>query len=110
MGKLVYSTDPEPAPLPPAPQAAEKPLKQQTATVARDRKRRKGKTVTVISGLQHNPDTLRELLKNLQKHLGTGGTIKDGEKGPEIEVQGDHRERAGALLIELGYKVKVSGR
>ena len=40
MGKLVYSTDPEPAPLP-APPAVEKPAKQQTATVARDRKRRK---------------------------------------------------------------------
>lgn len=108
MGKLVYSTDPEPAPLP-APPAVEKPAKQQTATVARDRKRRKGKTVTVISGLHHNPETLRELLKNLQKALGAGGTVKDGEKGPEIEIQGDHRERAGALLIELGYKVKYSG-
>ena len=107
MGKLVYSTDPAPT-SPPAP-PPEKPLKQQTATVARDRKRRKGKTVTVISGLQHNPDALRELLKNLQKALGAGGTVKDGEKGPEIEIQGDHRERAGALLIELGYKVKVSG-
>ena len=108
MGKLVYSTDPEPAPLPP-PKAAEKSPKQQTATVARDRKRRKGKTVTVISGLHHNPETLRELLKNLQKALGAGGTVKESEKGPEIEIQGDHRERAGALLIELGYKVKYSG-
>ena len=109
MGKLVYSPDPEPAPLPPAPQAAEKPLKQQMATVARDRKRRKGKTVTVISGLQHNPDTLRELLKNLQKHLCTGGTFKAGETGPESEVQADHRVCPGALLTGLGYKVKVSG-
>ena len=108
MGKLVYSTDPAPT-SPPALPPPEKPLKQQTATVARDRKRRKGKTVTVISGLHHNPDALRELLKNLQKALGAGGTVKDGEKGPEIEIQGDHRERAGALLIELGYKVKVSG-
>jgi translation initiation factor 1 len=108
MGKLVYSTDPGPTPMP-TPPTAEKPVKQQTATVARDRKRRKGKTVTVISGLHHNPEALRELLKNLQKALGAGGTVKEGEKGPEIEIQGDHRERAGALLIELGYKVKYSG-
>ena len=108
MGKLVYSTDPKPLP-PAAPPVVEKPTKQQTATVARDRKRRKGKTVTVISGLHHNPETLRELLKNLQKALGAGGTIKESEKGPEIEIQGDHRERAGARLIELGYKVKYSG-
>lgn len=116
MGKLVYSTDPEPPP-PPPPKAAEKPPRQMTATIARDRKRRRGKTVTVITlafstptpGLRHNPDTLRDLLKSLQKHLGTGGTIKDGEKGPEIEIQGDHRERAGALLSEMGYKVKTSG-
>ena len=85
MGKLVYSTDPEPTPMP-APQVVEKPAKQQAATVARDRKRRKGKTVTVISGLHHNPETLRELLKNLQKALGAGGTIKESEKGPELSL------------------------
>ncbi len=104
MGKLVYSTDPEPAPEKPAPPPG-KPPRQQTAVVSRDRKRRRGKTVTVIAGLQHNPDTLRELLKHLQKAVGAGGTVKEGE----IEIQGDHRERVGEKLVELGYKVKYSG-
>lgn len=104
MSKLVYSTDPEPPPEKPAPAPA-KPPRQQTAVVSRDRKRRRGKTVTVIAGLQHNPDTLRELLKTLQKAVGAGGTVKDGE----IEIQGDHRERVGEKLVDLGYKVKYSG-
>ena len=103
-GTRVYSTDPDPVSTQtthdPGP-----PPKQQTARIWRDSKRRKGKTVTVIGGLQHDPATFEDLLKTLKKSLGAGGTFKDGE----IEIQGDHREAIAAFFLKLGYKVKAVG-
>lgn len=103
---LVYTTDPDPKPEP-APEAAPAypSARQQTARIARDRKRRAGKTVTVISGLQHDPDTLAALLKTLKQQCGAGGALKDGE----LEIQGDHRERVAAVLAGMGYKTKLVG-
>jgi translation initiation factor 1 len=104
--RLAYTTDPEPetesasGAAPAYPSAA-----QQTARIARDRKRRAGKTVTVVSGLRHDPATLEALLKKLKQQCGAGGTLKDGE----IEIQGDHRERVAAVLAAMGYKVKHVG-
>ena len=78
---------------------------RQTARIARDRKRRAGKTVTVISGLRHDPATLETLLKTLKQQCGAGGTLKDGE----LEIQGDHRDRVAAALAAMGYKTKMVG-
>lgn len=78
---------------------------QQTARIMRDRKRRAGKTVTVISGLRHDPATLEKLLKTLKQQCGAGGALKDGE----LEIQGDHRERVAAALTAMGYRVKHVG-
>ncbi len=112
MARIVYSTDP--APSNPCPrcgmdpcvcQVVDLPPKQQTAYIQRDRKRRKGKTVTVISGLQHNAATYKSLLTELKTLCGAGGTIQDGE----LEIQGDHRDRIAERLRELGYKVKLAG-
>jgi translation initiation factor 1 len=103
-GRIVYSTDPEPEPTPDSqPKAAAS--KGQTLYVERDRKRRKGKTVTLVTGLTGNADQLRDLLKTLQKLCGAGGTAHDGE----LEVQGDHRERVAEHLTKLGYRVKFRG-
>src|SRR5262249_51156343 len=100
--RLVYTTEPEPAADPAAaPGQAYPAARQQTAGIARDRKRRAGKTVTVISGLRHDPATLAALLKTLKQQCGAGGTLKDGE----LEIQGDHRERAAAVLATIGYKI-----
>ncbi|MBK9942113.1 MAG: translation initiation factor [Kouleothrix sp.] len=104
--RLVYSTDPTPAPEPDAPAAATYPsAARQTARIWRDSKRRRGKTVTVVAGLQHDPATLEALLKRLKQLCGAGGTLKDGE----IEIQGDHRERVAAALAALGYTIKHVG-
>jgi translation initiation factor 1 len=65
---------------------------------------RKGKSVTVVSGLQHNPATLQDIARILKQHCGAGGTVKDGT----IEIQGDQRERVTEKLKELNYTVKVS--
>jgi translation initiation factor 1 len=67
-----------------------------------DRKGRKGKTVTLVTGLQHNPDTMREIAHFLKERCGTGGTVKEGN----IELQGDQRERAKAELEKMNYVVK----
>jgi translation initiation factor 1 len=103
---LVYSTDPDwrPSP-PPAVRPSYPSAAEQTARIWRDSKRRRGKTVTVIGGLRHDPATLEALLKTLKQQCGAGGTVKDGE----LEVQGDHRERIAAVLAGLGYKVKHVG-
>jgi translation initiation factor 1 len=81
------------------------PPAQQTLKVQISRKGRGGKTVTVIDGFQHKPETLQALLKTLKNRCGTGGTLKDNT----IEIQGDYADRLVALLIEQGYKAKRSG-
>lgn len=103
--RLVYSTDPEPDAEPAAAEPAYPSANQQTARIMRDRKRRAGKTVTVVSGLRHDPATLEALLKKLKQQCGAGGTVKDGE----LEIQGDHRERVAAALAAMGYRIKHVG-
>jgi|GEM_PF-3596495 len=68
-------------------------------------KRRKGKTVTVISGL--NPATLNldAILEQLKSACVADGTIRTGR----IEIQGDHRERVLSILKNLGYSTKLRG-
>lgn len=73
--------------------------------VMRDRKQRGGKTVTVITGVAGNDETLTLLAQQLKKLCGSGGTIKEGT----IEIQGDHCDKIQAKLTELGYKVKRAG-
>jgi translation initiation factor 1 len=78
---------------------------QQTLKVQVSRKGRGGKTVTVISGFQHKPDTLNTLAKQLKAQCGTGGTAKDNV----IEIQGDHAQTLVELLVAKGYQAKRSG-
>lgn len=74
--------------------------------VWRDRKRRGGKTVTVVAGVTGGEARLDEVAGLLKRHCGAGGTVQaDGT----IEVQGDHRERVAAELGKLGYRVKLAG-
>jgi translation initiation factor 1 len=83
----------------------ELPPNQQDLRVQASRKGRKGKTVTVISGFQASPETLAKLLKQLKTQCGSGGTVKDNT----LEIQGDHAQKLVQLLMQLGYKAKISG-
>ena len=74
--------------------------------VWRDRRRRCGKTVTVVGGVPGGAGRLGELAALLKRHCGSGGTVQDDGT---IEIQGDHRERVAARLGELGYRVKLAG-
>jgi len=68
-------------------------------------KRKKGKIVTVISGLNegHPGNHLSNLLTRLKNACGAGGTIQESK----IEIQGDHLERLKKLLVDFGFKVRV---
>ncbi|MFI5251724.1 MAG: translation initiation factor [Bacteroidota bacterium] len=67
-----------------------------------EKKNRKGKTVTVISGFQHNPQTMEEIAKILKEYCGAGGTVKS----LEIEIQGDQRKKTAEKLGAMNYIVK----
>lgn len=73
--------------------------------VGRETKGRKGKGVTVITGIPLDYDGIRNLAKQFKQACGSGGTVKEGV----IEIQGDHRDRLVEKLKNLGYNVKRSG-
>ena len=81
------------------------PPERQDLRIQATRSGRKGKTVTIISGFQHNPDTLGKLLKKLKSQCGSGGTVKDNS----LEIQGDHKQKLLEIVTKLGYKAKISG-
>jgi translation initiation factor 1 len=87
--RLVYSTDPMP------------PATGGKVRVRYETSGRKGKGVTVISGLPLGEEGLRELARQLKSRLGAGGAVK----GQTIEVQGDQRKKVPALLREQGFAV-----
>lgn len=68
-------------------------------------KGRKGKGVTVITGLPLAEDALKVLGKKLKTQCGTGGAVKDGQ----IEVQGDNRNKIKELLEKEGFSSKFTG-
>lgn len=73
--------------------------------IRREKKGRKGKTVTAICGFDPSTDGLKQIAKNLKVKCGTGGSIKEGV----IIVQGDHRQAIKAELQKQGYKVTLAG-
>ncbi len=67
-----------------------------------EKKGRGGKTVTVVDGLPHNAEFLKELCQDLKRLCGTGGTAGEGS----VELQGDLRDRVRPFLVERGFVVK----
>jgi len=70
--------------------------KQQNIQI-RTEKRRFGKVITVIVGL--DGVNIKELAKKLKEKLACGGTIKNDE----IELQGDHKHKAKEVLLKEGF-------
>lgn len=81
------------------------PPQQQQVRVQVSRKGKGGKTVTIVAGLQHSPEELAMLAKQLKNQCGTGGTVREDT----IEIQGDHAKKLVEILVGLGYKAKQSG-
>lgn len=73
--------------------------------IRRETKGRKGKGVTIVSGIPLSADQLKKLAKELKQKLSTGGAIKNGE----LEFQGDVRQALKPLLENKAFTVKISG-
>jgi translation initiation factor 1 len=73
--------------------------------VSRQTAGRKGKGVTVITGVPLAGAELQSLAAELRKRCGSGGTVRDGT----IEIQGDHRDLLVGELQARGWTVKRSG-
>lgn len=81
------------------------PKKDGVVRVMRETKGRRGKGVTLVSGVPLEGEELARLGKELKKRCGSGGTVKNGI----IEIQGDHRDQVVELLSARGWTVKRSG-
>ena len=75
---------------------------QQKATISVVR-RRYGKMVTIVEGINDPAIDLSQLAKILKGACASGGTVK----GRTIELQGDHKKRAAKGLEQNGYQVEV---
>ena len=75
---------------------------QQKLKVMLDRKGRKGKTVTVVTGYKGD---MKAMQKKLQQYCGSGGSVKDGH----MELQGDHCQKVMSFFEKDGHRIKRSG-
>ena len=101
--------NPENAPTTPQegddPQVHDKDNKSRVR-IYKEKKKRGGKAVSVIKGIEANEVYLKELTKEIKVKLGVGGHL-DGE---EIIIQGTNREKIKEMLISKGFKdTKLAG-
>ena len=75
------------------------PKEKQQLRIQLDKRNRKGKAVTLITGFVGTSEDLEELGKFLKVKCGVGGSAKDHE----IIVQGDLRNKVLELLQKEGY-------
>lgn len=73
--------------------------------VQRETKGRKGKGVTLITGIPLPAAELKTFAKKLKQCCGAGGAVKDGV----VEIQGDHRDMLLEELKKEGWTVKKAG-
>ncbi|GAB6011443.1 translation initiation factor [Viscerimonas tarda] len=97
---IVYSTNPNFGYESEDEQSAETlPKEKQLLRISLDKRNRKGKAVTLITGFIGATEDLEDLGKFLKVKCGVGGSAKEGE----IIIQGDFRNKALELLQKEGY-------
>jgi|SRR3989344_6902831 len=65
----------------------------------KEEKRKFGKMITVIEGINSKEVDIKEVAKNLKSKFACGGTVK----GNAIELQGTHGAKVKTELIKLGF-------
>ena len=75
------------------------PNEKQMLRIQLDKRNRKGKAVTLITGFVGSVDDMEALGKMLKVKCGVGGSAKDGE----IIIQGDFRNKVLEILQKEGY-------
>lgn len=78
------------------------PNDRQVLKISLDKKQRKGKQVTLVSGFVGSEADLKDLGKLLKNKCGAGGSAKDGE----VIIQGDFRDKIREILRKEGYKIR----
>ena len=74
--------------------------KKSKINISKQRKGKKGKTITLIKGLgTENEILLRDLLKKIKVFCGTGGTLIDSN----IQLQGDMVLKSIEFLRKEGF-------
>ena len=65
-------------------------------------KRRYGKTVTIVEGIDTSNISINDVAKKLKTKCAAGGTVKNGR----IVLQGDHKKKISRVLEEIGFTVE----
>ena len=73
---------------------------KQLLRIVLDKKQRRGKAVSLVTGFVGTEEDLNDLGKMLKVKCGVGGSVKDSE----IIVQGDMRNKVLTILHKEGYK------
>jgi translation initation factor SUI1, putative, prokaryotic len=77
----------------------EEVAKEQQRITVKVNRRRYGKEVTIVEGLDPSEIDVQDLVTHLKSKFACGGTIRDGS----IELQGNHLGRMKAVLIQRGF-------
>lgn len=75
---------------------------KQRLRVHMEKKGRKGKPVSIVTGFVGTEADLTDLARTLKTKCGIGGSAKDGE----IILQGTMTDKIVAVLQKLGYQAK----
>ena len=79
----------------------ENPRKILKINISKQKKGKKGKTITLIKGLAiRNETEVKELLKKMKVFCGTGGTLI----GEDIQLQGDMVNKSIEFLRNEGFQ------
>ena len=75
---------------------------QQKITIYVD-KRRYGKMMTIVEGIDSHDLDMDALITKLKSKCACGGTVKEGK----IELQGDHRNKVKETLEKMGFTADI---
>lgn len=72
--------------------------REQQKIIVTVEKRKFGKNYTIIKGFKSEVN-IDDIFRKLKSKFACGGTSKNGQ----VELQGNHKARTKAVLVELGF-------